>query len=118
LKETRFLIEREIDALEMLSLRQFCRGAGLSVSLITSQSPDLKRCYEQQYGRFIARQRSQRNETFQQEVKKAVAMLLERGDYPSVGSVILLKPTLSHAGWDLIQRAIQAALESTIKPRL
>ncbi len=115
LEGIRSLIERGIENKQMVSLKQFCRLHDLSLSLVISQLPELKRSYEQRYSSFRSGQRSQQYESLQREVNKAVSMLLERGDYPSAGSVILLKPTLSRAGWDLIQRAIQVAQESTTK---
>jgi hypothetical protein len=108
----RSLIEREIEAVEMVSLRQLCTRAGLSLSLVRSQCTDLKKRYEQKYCSFRAMQRSQRDEVFRREVKVAVMNLLEFGDYPSAQRVFLLNPSFRHAGWAKIQRAIEAAIDS------
>lgn len=113
LKGIRLLIEKEFKAKEMVPLKKLCSRLDISLSLVLTQLPDLKRRYEQQYLRFKGAQRSMRYENCQREVKKAVVALLERGDYPSAGRVLLLNPSLKHAGWHRIQRAIQAAIDST-----
>ncbi len=113
LKEFRSLIEREIEVVEMVSLRRFCNRAGISLSLVTSEFPGLKRRYVEQYRIYRDAQRSQHDEDFRREVKVAVTNLCERGEYPSVGSVLLLNPSFHRAGWDKVQQAIQAAIEPT-----
>jgi hypothetical protein len=107
------LLQRKIKAKEEIPLLELCRRHEISLSLVIAQLPDLKRRYEKQYIRFRSAQRSQQHELFRLEVEKAVVMLIERGEYPSAGSVLLLNPSLSYAGWDRMQRAIRAAIEST-----
>jgi hypothetical protein len=113
LKGIRSLLQREIRAKGKVPLAELCRRHEISLSLVISQLPDLKRRYEQQYIRSKSAQRSQRYEKFRREVKKAVVMLIERGDFPSAGRVLLLNPSLGYAGWDRMQHAIRGAIEST-----
>jgi transcriptional regulator with XRE-family HTH domain len=112
LKAIRALIETEIEAVEMVSLRRFCRRVDLSLSLVTSEFAELKVRYVQRYKSIRELQRLGRDEEFQKEVKIAVEVLRARGEFPSAGNVLLLKPTLSHGGWDKMQRAIQVAVKS------
>lgn len=113
LKHIRILLQGEIEGKAMVSLSEFCNRHRIPPSLVLSQLPDLKKSYEQLYGRFKAAQRSQRRVEFRQRVKEAVVALIERGDYPSAGNVLKRNPSLARSGWDEIQSAISAAIEST-----
>jgi transcriptional regulator with XRE-family HTH domain/AraC-like DNA-binding protein len=112
LNNIRALFERELVAKEFVSLKQFCRRHGLSLPLIVSKLPDLKKRYEVQYGYFMEGQRSQRERDFYRQVSTAVRSLQASGEYPSTGNVTQLSPKLRRVGWDKIQRAIEDARNS------
>jgi transcriptional regulator with XRE-family HTH domain/AraC-like DNA-binding protein len=109
LKNIRELFERELGAKELVSLKQFCRCHGLSLPLIVSELPDLKKRYEVQYIDFMATKRSQREGDFRRQVAMAVRTLQACGEYPSAGNVTRFNPKLRRAGWDRIQQAIEDA---------
>lgn len=113
LNNTRALFEREIADEDMVSLKQFCARHSLSLPLIVSALPALKKLYKVQYANIAARQRSQREGDFRRQVAIAVRTLQARGEYPSAGRVTQLSPKLRRAGWDRIQRAIELAKDST-----
>lgn len=60
----------------------------------------------------------EREEVFRTEVMAAVMNLLRRGEYPSAGGVVHLNPSLRRGGWEKIQLAIYAAIETATESRL
>jgi transcriptional regulator with XRE-family HTH domain len=107
LKRIEVLLDAAAKATMVVPLKQFCLQKGIPISLVLHRLPAQREKYDESYRDSKAEQRLLKAAEFQNQVEIAVTRILENGEFPSVGRVLLDSPELRYAGWDKITRGIR-----------
>jgi hypothetical protein len=105
-------LEQALKQSDILPFAKFCKQNGISIEMINSRYPGLKKKFAKHFSQQSASDRRKRIERFDHEVERVVRLIEEHGEYPSVGRVLSVKPKLRWAGWTELQRAIRAFSKS------
>lgn len=93
------------------SVKQICRDCAVREETVSQRFPALTEKLRIRYLDWLRLERERKQIEFESAVHDAIAVLRALRKYPSVGTVVSIKPSLKSAGWDKLTREIRKATE-------
>lgn len=92
------------------SVKQICRDCCVREETVSARFHDLKENLRVRYIDWLKLERKRKEGEFECSVNTAIEVLRSERKYPSVGSVIVVNPSLKSAGWEKLTHAIRKAM--------